>query len=167
MAANSKINRVYFQANYEKDKQLQKVNRLIQNRDSSQIARLPSPWREKFNSLSLDSNKLLYLDERLVIPKDMRENMLTAIHFGHASRDAMLRETADMWRPKIHREILEKANNCTECMKAGKNLKCLESQKEFGTIPRAEKPNEENSLDFAGPFQNAPKEKIHVSFSRQ
>ena len=156
MAANSRISQVYVQANYEKDKQLQKLIKLIQNRDSSQIARFPSPWREKFNSLSLDSNNLLYLDERLVIPKDMRENMLTAIHFGHAGRDAMLREAADVWWPKIHREIVEKANNCEECIKAGKNLKCLKSQKEFGTIPKAEKPNEEISLDFAGPFQTAP-----------
>ena len=41
MAANFKISRVYVQANYEKDKQLQKIIRLLQNRDSSQIARLP------------------------------------------------------------------------------------------------------------------------------
>ena len=47
MAANSRISQVYVQANYEKDKQLEKLIRLIQNRDSSQIARLPSPWREK------------------------------------------------------------------------------------------------------------------------
>ena len=41
LAANSKISRVYVQANYEKDKQLQKIIRLLQSRDSSQIARLP------------------------------------------------------------------------------------------------------------------------------
>ena len=58
MAANSRISKVYVQANYEKDKQLQKVIRIIQNRDFSQIARLPSPWREKFNSLSLYSNSI-------------------------------------------------------------------------------------------------------------
>ena len=39
------------------------------------------------NSFSLDSNNFLYLDERLVIPKDMREKLLTASHFGHAGRD--------------------------------------------------------------------------------
>ena len=35
------------------------------------------------------------MDERLVIPKDMRNNMLNAIPFGHTGRDAMLREAAD------------------------------------------------------------------------
>ena len=55
--------------------------------------------------------------------------MLTAIHFGHTGKDALLREVADVWWPKIHREIAEKANNCTEYIKAGKNLKCIKSQK--------------------------------------
>ena len=40
---------------------------------------------------------LLYLDQRLVIPKVMPENMFTALHFGHASRDVLLREAADVW----------------------------------------------------------------------
>ena len=77
----------------------------------------------------------------------------------------MLREAADVWWPKVHREIMEKANNCAECIKAGKNLKCLKSQKEFGTIPKAEKPNEETSLEFAGPFENAPKETKYILVS--
>ena len=71
--------------------QVQKVIRILQNCDSSQFARLFPPWRETFNSFSLDSIKLLYLDKRLVIPKNMRENLLTVIHFVHAIRDALLR----------------------------------------------------------------------------
>ena len=52
----------------------------------------------------------------------MRENLLRAIHFGHAGRDAMLREAADVWWPRIQWEIVKKAQTCTECLKAGKNL---------------------------------------------
>ena len=95
------------------------------------------------------------MDHRLVIPKDMRENMLRAIHFGHAGRDVMLREASDVWWPRIHREIVDKARNCSECRAAGKNFKCIKSQKEFGTLPQGNQPNEEVSLDFAGPIQNA------------
>ena len=105
------------------------------------------------------------MDQRLVIPKDMRENVLRAIHFGHAGRDAMLREASDVWWPRIHREIVEKARNCAECQKAGKNLKCINSQKEFGKIPEAKNPNDEISIDFAGPFQNAYKQKKHLLVS--
>ena len=128
MASNSRISKVYVQAKYEKYKQLQTIIRLLEKRESTQISGLSPPWREKFHSLSLDSNNLLYLDERLFIPKDLKENMLTAIHFGHTGSDAMLREAANVWSPRIHREIVEKVNNCPECIKAGKNIKCLKSQ---------------------------------------
>ena len=87
--------------------------------------------------------------------------MLSAIHFGHAGGDAMLREAADVWWNRKHREIVEKANNCPECIRAGKNIKCLKSQKEFGTLPKVEKQKEEVSLEFSGPFQNTPNGKMY------
>ena len=105
------------------------------------------------------------MDNRLVIPKDMRENNLRAIHYGHAGRDSMLRETSDIWWPRVHREIVEKARNCQECQLAGKNLKCLKSRNEFGKVPEASEPNEEISLDFAGPFQNGNSKKKYLLVS--
>ena len=89
--SKSKIGQNYVQANYENDRNIQKVIRLFKEKNSAVISRLPPPWREKFNSFSLDSQNLLYMDQRLVIPKDMRENVIRSIHFGHTGRDAMLR----------------------------------------------------------------------------
>ena len=163
--ANSKISKVYVQAKYESDKTIQKVIRLVKDRNVAVISRLPPPWRKKFNSFSVDEKSLLFMDQRLVIPKDMRENLLCAIHFGHAGRDAMLKEAADVWWPRIHREIIEKARKCPECLKAGKNLKCNKSQSEFGKLPETNEPNEEISVDFAGPFQNAIKQKKYLLVS--
>ena len=151
----SKISSVYVNANAENDRTTWKVINLVLNKNTAVIARLPPPWREKFNSFSVASNGLLYMDHRLVITKDMRENMLRAIHFGHAGRDAMLREASEVWWPRIDRKIIEKARNCRECRVAGKNFKCIKSQREFGKLPPANQLNEEFSLDFAGPFQNA------------
>ena len=73
---------------------------------------------------SVSDYGLLYMDNRLVIPKNMRENVLRDIHFGHAGRDAMLKEAADIWWPRIQREVVEKVKNCPQCQQAGKNLKC-------------------------------------------
>ena len=100
-----------------------------------------------FISFSLNANNSLNLDERLVIPKGAK--MPTALHFGHAGRDAMSREAADVWWPKIHQEIIEKATNRPERIRAGNILKCHKSEKLFGTLPKADKPNEEISFDFA------------------
>ena len=135
-----KISQNYVQANYENDRNVPKIIRLFKVKNFAVISRLPPPWREKFNSFSMDSNNLPYMDQRLVIPKGMRQNVLRAIHFGHAGRDAMLREASDVWWPRIHREIVEKARNCSECQKAGKNLECVNSQKEFGKLPEAKSP---------------------------
>ena len=90
-ASQSKISKNYIRANYEEDRHLQKMIKLVKSKDAAQIARLPVPWREKFTAFNLDSNNLLYMNERLVIPKNMRENMMNAIHFGQPGRDAMLR----------------------------------------------------------------------------
>ena len=88
-ASESKICKNYIRANYEEDRHLQKMIKLVKYKDAAQIARLPVLWREKFTAFNLDSNNLLYMNERLVIPKNMRENMMNAIHFGHPGRDAM------------------------------------------------------------------------------
>ena len=57
------------------------------------------------------------------------------------------------------RGIVEMAENCAVCQKAGKNLKFLKSQKDFGKLPEAKCSNNEISLYFDGPTQNAYKQK--------
>ena len=99
-ASKSKISKNYIRANYEEDRHLQKVIKLVKSKDAAQIARLPVTWREKFTAFNLNSNNLLYMNERLVIPKNMQENMMNAIHFGHPGRNAMLRDAADVWWPQ-------------------------------------------------------------------
>ena len=136
---NSKMSTVCVQANYEMNKTIQKVIRLVKDREVAVISLLPPKWREKFNSFIVHENGLLFMVYRLVIPKDMRENVLRAIHFGHAGRDSMLKEAADVWWPRIHRQIVEKAQKCAECLKAGKHLKCIKSQNEFEKYQRPAK----------------------------
>ena len=81
-ASESKISKNYIRANYEEDRHLQKMIKPVKSKDAAQIARLLVPWKEKFTAFNLDSNNLLYMNERLVIPKNMRENMMNAIHLG-------------------------------------------------------------------------------------
>ena len=164
--SNSKISKVYIQAaNYENDKTVQKIIRLVINKNTAIVSRLQRPCRDKFPSFSVNEQGLLLMDNCLVIPKDMRDNIMRAIHYGHAGRDSMLREASDIWWPKIHREIVEEAQNCQDCQRAGKNLKCIKTQNEFGKLPETKEPNAELSIDFAGPFQNAQKQKKFLLIS--
>ena len=95
----------------------------------------------------------------MILISDMREIVLRAIHIGHAGRDTMLREASDVWWPRIHLEIVEKAKDCAEFLKAGKKFYCVKSQKEFGKTPEAKNPNDEILLEFARSFRNAYKQK--------
>ena len=120
-----KINQAYSPANFEADKVLRKVIQLVKTREGSKISRLPAPWIEKFNAFSVDHRNYLYMDQRLVIPANLRSSIMSSIHYGYPGRDTMLRYVADIWWPKIHREVLNTAKCCEQCSKAGKNVKTL------------------------------------------
>ena len=104
------------------------------------------------------------MGNRLVIPKDMRENVVRAIHFGHGGRDAMLREASDIWWPRMHREIVEKAKSCSQCQQAGKILKYLESQNEILKNLGFQQTERRNCSRFCWTIpKRKPKEKIFTS----
>ena len=150
-----KINEAYLPANYEADKVVQKVIQLVKTREGSKISTLPAPWREKFNAFSVDHRSYLYMDQRLLIPANLRSSIMSSIHYGHPGRDTMLRYVADIWWPKIHRKVINTAKCCEQCSNSGKNVKPLLKQSQFGEIPKSKQPNEEIALDCAGPSQNA------------
>ena len=153
------LNEKLLPANYNADKLIQRVIRLVKNYNKSGVTRLPSPWREKFQAFSLDEREFLYMDNRLVIPQSMRSMIMCSLHYGHPGRDAMLAMIEDIWWPRIHREVIDQARLCEQCLEAGKNLKYILKQKQFGKLPEVKEQNEEVALDFAGPFQNAKREK--------
>ena len=155
-----KINEAFLPANYEADKVVQKVIQLVKTREGSKISRLPAPWREKFNAFSVDHRTYLYMDQRLVVPANLRSSIMSSFHYGHPRRDTMLRYVADIWWPKIHREVIVTAKCCEQCSKSGKNVKLLLKQSQFGEIPNSNEPNEEIALDFAIPFKMPRMEKI-------
>ena len=80
-------------------------------------------WKSVQKSLSLDEDGFIYMDEKLVIPKGLRDALFRSLHWGHPGRDAMLREAADIWWPGLYKEIVWLANVCPECGKASKNIK--------------------------------------------
>ena len=82
---------------------------LVKLKKGAKIARLPAPWRKKFNSFSVDSRNYLYVDERLVIPTKLHASIMSSIHYGQPGRDTMFRYISDIWWPKIHRELVTTA----------------------------------------------------------
>ena len=81
-AAIDKINESILPANCEADKQLQKIMHLVKTREGENLE-VASPWRETFNSLSVDNRNFLYMDNRLVISQNLRASIMSALHYGH------------------------------------------------------------------------------------
>ena len=137
----------------------------MKNSTKSKIKSLDSPWRERFSSLSLDENDLLYLDDRLVIPKILQSPIKNSLHWGHPGRDQMLRQITEIWWPCIHRDISLLTQSCSECQNVGESVKPILSQKQFGKISTPKTINEEIAIDFAGPFKIAHSTKKYLTVS--
>ena len=45
----------------------------------------------------MQGKSVLYMDNKLVIPKDMRAEMKNSVHFGHPGRNAMFERVKEFW----------------------------------------------------------------------
>ena len=108
-----------------------------------------------FKDLRVDRH-IIYFENRLVIPTDMRQAVLNSIHSGHAGRNAMRGSVDEVWWPQINRQSVACAKTCKNCQKAGKNIKHLKTQKQFGNIRKPKQVYEEIAIDFMGPLAGAP-----------
>ena len=95
------------------------------------------------------SGCLLY-DGKLVIPHQLQNLVVNAVHRTHPGQVGMIRLANLIWFPQIHRTIALRAENCKQCLDQGKNLKPIITKSELGTLPKLSEPNEELQLDFAG-----------------
>ena len=77
----------------------------------------------------------------------------------------MLRQISDIWWPRIHRDITLLAKSCNKCQQAGKSIKPLLKQSEFGKLPKPEKFDEEITIDSAVPFKMARSSKKYLIVS--
>ena len=118
-------------------------------------------FKPVFKDLRVD-RELVFFENRLVIPRDMRQAVLNSIHSGHPGRVAMLGSVDEVWWPQIHRQIVASAKTCESCQNAGKNIRVIKRQSEFETIQKAKHVNEERALDFMGPFAGAPENKKYL-----
>ena len=63
------------------------------------------------------------MDDRVVIPVGIRDEVINALHFGHPGLTKMEMESKIFWWPNMTEDIKEKQKRCIACRNAGKNLK--------------------------------------------
>ena len=83
-------------ANYADDEFLLKMIAIVKYLSKAKIRALYSPWRERFNAISLAEKDLLYSDDRLKFPKLLRTPIKNSSHWGHPGKGQMLRQINDI-----------------------------------------------------------------------
>ena len=94
------------------------------------------------------------LDERIAIPKSIKDAALEDIHSTHPGSFAMLSFAPHIWWSYIHRDILAKTSECKACTEIGKKLKSVISHRKWALLPKCIELNDEIQIDFGGPILN-------------
>ena len=95
---------------------------------------------------------LLFLDNKLVVPATIRGIFSTMLHETHPGHFGMKSLPEYIWWTHFYREIYHQGKSCSQCRKAGKNLKILLGTENITKQPTLTFANEEKNLDFARPL---------------
>ena len=76
-------------------------------------------------------DELLFLDNKLVVPATIRGTFNSMLHETHPGQFGMKSLAEYLWWPHIYREINHHGRTCTQCLKAGKNIKVILGTKIF------------------------------------
>ena len=105
---------------------------------------------------------LLFYNDKIVIPENMRSTIIAILHQGHTSTAKMDQLAEAFWWPGMHREIQEKAETCPSCRAAGKNIITQIPSTEKYILEILTEPNQEIKLDFAGPIKSNTRGDVYI-----
>ena len=136
----------------EDDEMLNPIVKILQNKVKSINAN--SRYLYQFAKDLHQSDGLLHMDGKLVIPFTLRNAVLKTLHEFHPGQFGMKYLAQYIWWPHINRHIYFHGINCTQCTQTGKNIKSNVPTTQTSELPALSEPNEELNLDFAGPLDN-------------
>ena len=146
----------------KRDRNLQPLINMIRQQKWDQIKACYGPYFYNVRDrLSVRNNVLLY-DDRVAIPKQLRQIILDSIHLTHPGQGGMLEAAKHIWYPYLHRDIVTSAQSCKECRAKGKNLRVISGKKHFTSLDAVVEPNEEIQLDFAGPLPDENNKDVYI-----
>ena len=65
---------------YQHDPILRSIIDILRNYNQQKVNKLPKVWQQRFNQLRLDENDFIYIDEKLVIPEELRKPIFRSLH---------------------------------------------------------------------------------------
>ena len=113
----------------------------------------PDGYKTVFDKLSIRWG-LVFVDDQIVVPIDLRRRLLDILLFGHAGMTKMETEAKIFWWPSKKSDIETKVKDCTACLASGKNLKYQLPNKHYGKLEKLTEPGQEIQIDFTGKLHN-------------
>ena len=146
----------------KRDRNLQPLINMVRQQKWDQIKACYGPYfYNVIDRLCVRNNVLLY-DDRVVIPKQLRQIILDSIHLTHPGQGGMLLAAKHIRYPYLHRDLVTAAQNCKECRAKGKNLQVISGKKHFTSLDAVVEPNEEIQLDFAGSLPDENNKDVYI-----
>ena len=136
-----------------KDAILKEVRDCVIRNDAERLQEISPYLFSYWRDLSV-KHGCVCLDERISIPKSIKDAVLEDIHSTHPGSFAMHSLAQNIWWPYIHRDILAKASECKACTEIGENLKSVIPHRKWTPLPKCSEPNDEIQLGFGGPILN-------------
>ena len=114
---------------------------------------IPDGYRTVFDKLSIRWG-LVFVDDQIVGPIDLRRKLLDIIHFGHSGITKMNAGAKRFWRPRMKLDIENKVKDCTACLASCKNFNYQLPKKHYGKLEKLTEPGQEIQIDFTGKLHN-------------
>ena len=131
---------------------LTSINKMIKDKDWESLKKSNKYFYSLRRDLAITESGCMLYDNKLVIPRNLKQFVIDAIHQTHPGQACMLSLGNLIWFPCINGSLTSKAQACEECTKQGKNLKPLIPKQNQGELPPMIEPNEKLQMDFAGPI---------------
>ena len=113
----------------------------------------PDGYEPVFDKLSIRWG-LVFVDDQIMVPIDLRRRLLDILHFGNSGMTKMEAEAKIFWWAIKKSYIETKVKDCTACLASGKNLKYQSPSKHFGKLEKLTEPGHEIQIDFTGKLHN-------------
>ena len=122
------------------DSELTRVRKSMRREDRETIL---EDYRAVFDKLSIRWG-LIFVDDQIVIPIDLRRRQLNIRHFSHSGITKMTSEAEKFWWPAMKQDSQNKVKDCTACLVSGKSFNYQLLKKHYGKGEKLPKPGQKN-----------------------
>ena len=110
-------------------------------------------YRQQFENISTRWG-LTFVNDKIIIPTELRKKLLETLHFGHTGTTKMTAEAKTFRWPNITKDIDDKVKMCIACLSSGMNLKYQIPKHQSGKLKTLTEPGQEIQIDFTGKLHN-------------